>query len=150
MSPQILRSKLLWILVLGGALLALIALWLVVALPRAERKARRAFFQSLGLDEQAIALLTMRNEDLGAELNRLRQAGSKDAPSARADAELRSAVSKTPIDYHPPRQGLRAPAVANLKPARSREEATIARATCRAAGAKAVINQGRRSSKPRY
>jgi ParB-like chromosome segregation protein Spo0J len=81
---------LLWIQLLGG----LAAIWaiaaLIAAMSRAERRARRMLFRSLGLNEEMVELLITRKGDIRAELELVRL-----APPATVDPLLQLAAADT-------------------------------------------------------
>ncbi len=64
---------LLWFLLLGGMALAAGMLATVLAMGRAERRARRSLFRMLGLPEETVELLMARNGDVLAELALVRR-----------------------------------------------------------------------------
>jgi len=90
---------LLWILLLGGLALAAAVMAMVLAMGRAERRARRSLFRALGLPEETVELLMARNGDVLAELALVRRqdlAGlsaadpaTHEPPVARGQAAIR-------------------------------------------------------------
>ena len=64
---------LLWILLLGGVALVGSAVALILAMAKAERRARRTLYRALGLPEETIELLVSRNGDVLAELTAMRR-----------------------------------------------------------------------------
>lgn len=57
----------------GGVVLLAGALGIAIAVTRAEQRARRTLFQTLGLDDTTIDLLLARNGDVLAELTLIRR-----------------------------------------------------------------------------
>ena len=89
---------LLWVSLLAGLLI--VTTVLVVAMLRAERRARRALFRALELSEDTIELLMSRNGDVLSELTLVRIS----PPTPEADAIERAAqapVPETPQRRHP-------------------------------------------------
>ncbi|MGZ6016356.1 MAG: hypothetical protein ACXWKM_11485 [Phenylobacterium sp.] len=64
---------LLWILLIAGIALLAMSAWLVLAMSRAERRARRSLYRSLGLAEATVEFLMERNRDVLTELSYVRQ-----------------------------------------------------------------------------
>ena len=65
---------LLWLLVIGGIVLALAAVvLLIVAMRQADRRARRSLFRALGLADDTVELLMSRSGDVLAELALVRR-----------------------------------------------------------------------------
>lgn len=107
---------LLWFLLLVGLGIVLGTGGLVLAMNRAERRARRTLYRSLGLAESTVEFLMQRNRGVIAELNYLRlqgEAGLAEASAAvvlperklilrRADRRPRRLASDTPIADEPP------------------------------------------------
>jgi hypothetical protein len=75
---------LLWILLSIGTALSLLAIALFVAMARAERRARRVFYRSLGYSDEAIADLKVRNGPVAVQLAQVRQAPPGSAASRPA------------------------------------------------------------------
>ncbi|MFL5297712.1 MAG: hypothetical protein ACJ798_15150 [Phenylobacterium sp.] len=103
---------LLWVLVLGGLLLAAGGAALFLAMIRAERRARLTLYRKLGLDEATVALLMARNGDLLADLALARrqdattQHGEPSAVRAQPSIRLvRPADSVPPAAALPPEPG---------------------------------------------
>jgi hypothetical protein len=82
-------SMLIWILLSVGLLLAMTCAWLAVSMGRAERRARRSLYRTLGLAEATVDFLMERNRDVLAELSYVR--------------ENEATVAET-IQFAPPRQ----------------------------------------------
>ena len=78
---------LLWLSLLGGVALLVAVIALVVAMSRAERRARRNLFRALGLPDETVELLMARNSDILAELAlvRIPNAGSSEPDLAKPD-----------------------------------------------------------------
>ena len=64
---------LLWILLVVGLMLLATSAWLVIVMSRAERRARRSLYRSLGLAEATVDFLMERNRDVLTELSYVRQ-----------------------------------------------------------------------------
>lgn len=64
-----------WVSLFGGLALVFAAGWLVVAMARAERRARRNLYRSLGLAETTVEFLMGRNSDVLTELTYVRHGG---------------------------------------------------------------------------
>ena len=64
---------LLWLLFLTGLTLIAATAWLVLSMSRAERRARRSLYRSLGLAEATVEFLMERNRDVLTELSYVRQ-----------------------------------------------------------------------------
>jgi hypothetical protein len=64
---------LLWVLLFAGLTLTAASAWLVFAMSRAERRARRKLYLSLGLAEATVEFLMERNRDVLTELSYVRQ-----------------------------------------------------------------------------
>lgn len=62
-----------WILFIAGLTLMATSTWFVVAMWRAERRARRSLYRSLGLAEATVDFLMERNRDVLTELSYVRQ-----------------------------------------------------------------------------
>jgi hypothetical protein len=77
---------LLWVLFLTGLTLITASAWLVLSMSRAERRARRSLYRSLGLAEATVDFLMERNRDVLTELSYVRQ----------DEAALNEAVQMTP------------------------------------------------------
>jgi hypothetical protein len=74
---------LLWMSLLGGLTIATILLIaLVVAMLRAERRARRSLYRALDLSEDTVEALMSRNGDVRAELTLVRISPPSDAEAA--------------------------------------------------------------------
>jgi hypothetical protein len=72
----------LWVLVIAGLVLAVVAVvLLIVAMRRADRRARRCLLRALGLAEETVELLMSRNGNVLAELTLVR----RHAPQAEGD-----------------------------------------------------------------
>jgi hypothetical protein len=78
---------LLWLILSIGTALSLLAIAVLVAMSRAERRTRRAFYRSLGYSEEVIVTLDRPKGAVAAQLARIRQspgaAGARPAPGAR-------------------------------------------------------------------
>jgi hypothetical protein len=79
---------LLWLLLSIGTALSLLVIAAFIAMARAERRARQAFYRALGYSDEAIAGLKVRKGPVAAQLAQVRQtppiaAGSQSAPAAR-------------------------------------------------------------------
>jgi hypothetical protein len=79
---------LLWLLLSIGTALSLLAIAVLVAMARAERRARRAFYRSLGYSDEVIASLNIPQGSVAAQLARVRQtpagaAGSRPTATGR-------------------------------------------------------------------
>ena len=79
---------LLWLLLSIGTALALLAVAVLVAMARAERRARRAFYLSLGYSDEMIASLKIPNGPVAAQLAHVRRAppgaaAGRPAPAGR-------------------------------------------------------------------
>jgi hypothetical protein len=81
----------LWIWLIGGLALAGAGFGLVAAMWRAERRARRTLFRSLGIDEATVQLLMARDGDVLAELTLVRR---QTLPPAQGGDELTSSPPK--------------------------------------------------------
>src|SRR5882724_8456406 len=78
---------LLWVSLLGGLALILAISGLTLSMSRAERRARRTLYRSLGLAETTVEFLMERNRDVLTELTYLRHEGEaavRPAPEAAA------------------------------------------------------------------
>jgi hypothetical protein len=64
---------LLWVLLSVGLMLLAASAWLILAMSRAERRARRNLYRSLGLAEATVDFLMERNRDVLTELSYVRQ-----------------------------------------------------------------------------
>ncbi len=89
---------LLWISLLLGLLFVLATAGLVLSMSRAERRARRNLYRSLGLSETTVEFLMERNRDVLAELSYVRREGEakikREAPPHGANiAAFRSVAS---------------------------------------------------------
>jgi hypothetical protein len=86
---------LLWILLLAGLTLMAVTAWLVLAMGRAERHARRSLYRALGLAEATVDFLMERNRDVLTELSYVRQdeaaviAAAQIAPPRQASGDMR-------------------------------------------------------------
>jgi len=78
---------LLWVSLVVGLALILGAVGLVVSMARAERRARRTLYRSLGLAETTVEFLMERNRDVLTELTYVRHEGEP-AVSARREAPI--------------------------------------------------------------
>jgi hypothetical protein len=78
---------LLWILLLGGLALTTAVVWLALSMGRAERRARRALFRAVGLDETMVELLMDRDGDVLAELTLVRRAEAGAHPPLEPTSE---------------------------------------------------------------
>jgi hypothetical protein len=79
---------LVWLLLSIGTALSLVAIAVFVAMARAERRARRAFYRSLGYSDEVIASLKVPNGPVAAQLAEVRRAptgaaASRPTPAAR-------------------------------------------------------------------
>lgn len=79
---------LLWLLLSIGTALSLLAIAVLVAMTRAERRARKAFYRSLGYSDEVIAGLGVPKGPVAAQLAQVRQtpaggAASRPAPAGR-------------------------------------------------------------------
>jgi O-antigen ligase len=78
---------LLWLIVSIGTALSLLAIAVLVAMSRAERRTRRAFYRSLGYSEDMIATLERRKGLVAAQLAQIRQSpgatGARPTPGVR-------------------------------------------------------------------
>jgi hypothetical protein len=79
---------LLWLLLSIGTALSLLAIAVLVAMARAEHRARRAFYRSLGYSDEVIASLKVPKGPVAAQLAQVRQtppggAGSRPTPAGR-------------------------------------------------------------------
>ncbi len=85
----------LWVMVIGGLVLTIAAVvLLIVAMRQADRRARRALFQALGLAEETVELLMARNGDVLAELTLVRRhtpTAGGDEPHAPTETQQRRA-----------------------------------------------------------
>ena len=79
---------------IGGLALMIGAVVLVVAMRRAERRARRVLFRALGLDEPTIDLLMARNDEVLAELARMRRGDAARGPSDAAPIRPNPAIRR--------------------------------------------------------
>ena len=66
---------LLWVSLLGVVALTLLTGALVLSMARAERRARRSLYRSLGLSETTVEFLMTRNRDVLTELTYVRKEG---------------------------------------------------------------------------
>jgi hypothetical protein len=64
---------LLWILLTTGLVLTAASAWLVLSMSRAERRARRSLYRSLGLAEATVDFLMQRNREVLTELSYVRR-----------------------------------------------------------------------------
>lgn len=79
---------LLWVLLLGGLALIVGTVGVMLSMSRAERRARRKLYRSLGLAETTVEFLMERNRDVLTELNYVRREGeSAIGETARATPE---------------------------------------------------------------
>jgi hypothetical protein len=78
---------LLWLILSVGTALSLLAIAVFVAMARAERRTRRAFYRSLGYSDDVIATLDRRKGAVAAQLAQIRQspsaASGRPAPAVR-------------------------------------------------------------------
>jgi hypothetical protein len=82
---------LLWLILSIGTALSLLAIAVLVAMSRAERRTRRAFYRSLGYSEDVIATLDPPKGAVAAQLAQIRQSpGAPAARKARGDRDLPS------------------------------------------------------------
>lgn len=88
---------LLWVSLLAGLLI--VTTVLVVAMLRAERRARRALFRALELSEDTIELLMSRNGDVLSELTLVRI-----SPPATPEADAIERAAQTPVLETPRRR----------------------------------------------
>jgi hypothetical protein len=83
----------LWVSLFGGLALILSIAGLVLSMGRAERRARRKLYRSLGLEETTVDFLMARNRDVIAELTYVRHQGEakirREALPLDRDAALR-------------------------------------------------------------
>jgi len=87
----------LWLILSIGTALSLLLIAVLVAMTRAERRARRAFYRSLGYGDDVIGELKLSKGYVAEQLAQLRQApgaagtrpppGPRDGPSAVDGAE---------------------------------------------------------------
>jgi hypothetical protein len=91
---------LLWVSLLAGLALAVAILALVVAMSRAERRARRSLLLTLGLPGDAVELLMCRNSDVLAELTLMRMSAASHAERAPADPPVPEPESAS-LPAHP-------------------------------------------------
>ena len=76
---------LLWLLLSIGTALSLLAIAVLVAMSRAERRARTAFYRALGYSDETIAALKSPRGPVAAQLASVRQASDgATAPGAAA------------------------------------------------------------------
>jgi hypothetical protein len=80
---------LLWLILSIGTVLALAAMAAFAAMSRAERRARDAFYLSLGYSQETVVGLKRSKGAVGAELARMRQAPD-------ASAQMAAAAKKPP------------------------------------------------------
>jgi hypothetical protein len=73
---------LLWLLLSIGTALSLLAIAVLVAMSRAERRTRRAFYRSLGYSDETIAALKRPKGAVAAQLAQVRQETPPAAPEA--------------------------------------------------------------------
>jgi hypothetical protein len=79
---------LLWVLLLGGLALIFGTVGVMLSMGRAERRARRKLYRSLGLTETTVEFLMERNRDVLTELSYVRREGeSAIGETARAAPE---------------------------------------------------------------
>jgi hypothetical protein len=82
---------LLWLILSVGTALSLLAIAVLVAMSRAERRTRRAFYRSLGYSEDVIATLDRPKGAVAAQLAKIRQSpGAPGARKTRGDRDLPS------------------------------------------------------------
>jgi hypothetical protein len=86
---------LLWISLLGGTALLVSVIMLIVAMARAERRARRNLFRALGLPEETVELLMARNSDILAELALVRIANATAGEADLAEPDEPATVADT-------------------------------------------------------
>lgn len=87
---------LLWIWLVLALMLAAVGAGLLFVMARAERRARRALYRTLDIDEATVELLLARNGDVMADLALVRRAETEDGegvepepPAARAKPAIR-------------------------------------------------------------
>ena len=91
---------LLWVLLLAGTMAAMISL--IVAMYRAERRARRNLYRALDLSEETVDLLMARNGDVRSELTLVRISPPKASDLGEQEAPGRPAASRpTLFSRHP-------------------------------------------------
>jgi hypothetical protein len=88
LSPYTQACMLPWLLLSIGTALSLLAIAVLVAMSRAERRARRAFYRSLGYSDEVIAALKSPKTPVAAQLDQVRQAppgaaGTRPTPVGR-------------------------------------------------------------------
>lgn len=82
---------LLWLTLSIGTALSLLAIAVLVAMARAERRAHRSFYRALGYSEDAIDALKRPNGPVAAQLMQVRQApGATARRPARGGRDLPS------------------------------------------------------------
>lgn len=81
---------LLWVSILGGLALIIGTTALVLSMGRAERRARRNLYRSLGLAETTVEYLMARNRDVLSELTYVRHRGEDAVGKAFDSASSRS------------------------------------------------------------
>ena len=86
---------LLWFSLLGGAALSAAVIALVIAMSRAERRARRNLFHALGLADETVELLMARNSDILAELALVRIANPAAGEAELAEPDEPPTVAET-------------------------------------------------------
>jgi hypothetical protein len=78
---------LLWLILLIGIALSVLAIAMLVAMARAERRTRRAFYRSLGYSDEVIASLGRAKGGVAAQLAHVRQSpgatGARPVPGGR-------------------------------------------------------------------
>jgi hypothetical protein len=89
---------LLWAsLLLGAVALVVATAALFVSMSRAERRARRSLFRTVGLSDETVELLMSRNGDVLTELTLVRT-----APATAADREIDEPETQAPSAETPP------------------------------------------------
>ena len=89
---------LLWLILLAGFLIA--ATLLVVAMLRAERRARRSLYRALDLSEETIELLMTRNGDVLSELTLVRITPPATLDLTAPDSEVSSRETEPQAHRH--------------------------------------------------
>jgi hypothetical protein len=95
---------LLWVSIFGGVALIVGTAWLALSMGRAERRARRNLYRSLGLAEATVEYLMARNRDVLSELTYVRHRGEAAVVTAiEASAALDRKLSARRAGFDPDR-----------------------------------------------